>query len=86
MATKHKVLPLLFLLLVAGLVFTVQARPLKVLEQDGAAGGMDDLVRDLLLGETKSAGQSNGGVGHQFTEFFPSAEVKDSGPSPGVGH
>lgn len=86
MAAKHKVLSLLFLLSVAGLVFTAQARPLKVFDQGGSAGGINDLVRDLLLGEAKSAGQSPGGPGHKFTEFFPSAELKDSGPSPGIGH
>ena len=86
MAAKLKVPPLLFLLLVLGLVLMAQARPLKVLEQGGAAGGIDDLVRDLLLGETKHAGSSDGGAGHRFPENFPIGELKDSGPSPGAGH
>ncbi|CAL9203512.1 unnamed protein product, partial [Musa hybrid cultivar] len=67
------------LALVLGLVLTAQARPLSVLNPRGAG---DDRVVDFLLGEIKI---KTGGGGHNMAGFDWKA-VKDSGPSPGIGH
>ncbi|RRT57417.1 hypothetical protein GW17_00061023 [Ensete ventricosum] len=70
------------LALVLGLALTAQARPLSVLNPRGA--GDDDRVFNFLLGEIKIK-TGGGGGGHNMAGFDWKA-IKDSGPSPGIGH
>lgn len=84
-ARSSRVLQVALLVLVVGLAMSGQAASRRILEQRGG-DEIIGFVGDFLLGEIKIGRPSYGGRGHKMTTDFNTEEVKDSGPSPGIGH
>ncbi|URD76650.1 hypothetical protein MUK42_24251 [Musa troglodytarum] len=84
-ARSSRVVQVALLVLVVGLAMSGQARSRRILEQRGG-DEIIGFVGDFLLGEIKIGRPSSGGRGHKMSTDFNTEEVKDSGPSPGIGH
>ncbi|KAF1874182.1 hypothetical protein Lal_00041629 [Lupinus albus] len=62
---------------------------LRAMKQSGPSPGEGHKFTNtntLGLGGIKNSGPSSGGEGHKFTNSETLGGIKDSGPSPGLGH